>query len=161
MPSELPPILNHADPRTVARAVKDISLFLGLDRARPIALPESDGTNPRTVTIQTVDRVGQYKNGRFWFRLMFGTAPFTRSSGMTITIVSAAANFSPVANEVIECLTDEDGSIELEIDYVGTWYITASIGMEAFNMGENASSAPAGPGTPGSPMGLLLALTYP
>ncbi len=145
MPSELQPILSPADPRAIARAIKDTSLFLGIDRARCIGLPETDTANPRTVTIQRIDRVGQPQNGRFWFRLMFGTAPFTMSGGMTITVLSAAASYFPVADQVLEALTDEDGTITVEVDYVGTWYITGSIGLEASNLGLTVGESPAAP----------------
>ncbi len=148
MPSELQPILNPTDPRAIARAVKDTSLFLGVDRARAVGLPETDGTTPRTVTIQLIDRVEVYKTGRFWLRLMFGTAPFTMSSGLTVTVLSASASFVPVADQLIEVLTNEDGTVALEVDYVGSWYITASIGLEATDLGEISNTTAAAPATP-------------
>jgi len=145
MPSELQPILNPSDPRAIARAVRDTGRFLGIDRARVIGTPEDDTTNPRTVVIQCIDRLGQPKTGRFWVRLMFGTSPFIRSGGMTITVLSASASYFPVADQVLEALTDEDGTVTVEVDYVGTWYITGSIGLEASNLGETVGEMPAAP----------------
>ena len=147
MPSELQPILGPTDPRAIARAIKDTSLFLGIDRARCIGLPEVPTATPRTVVIQAIDRLGLPKNGRFWFRLMFGTAPFMMSAGMTITVTSAAASWHEVTNKVVEGLTNGDGTIEVEVDYVGDWYITGSVGLEAFDLGASLGTSAAAPAT--------------
>lgn len=137
MTTEMRPVPNR-DP-VLVKVFREIAELI----YRPVAdvrlSAEATTTSPRTVTAQVIDRRGANKPGRWWVRLMFGTAEWDSTTGQTVTIVSAAVSLVLSADRVYDVLTDADGSIKLTIaGAADDYYVTGSV------LGPAASSGAVG-----------------
>lgn len=72
----------------------------------------------RPVAFQVIDRVNRPVAGRWSMKIAVCAAPFTFAgpSSDTVTVVDGSLVASPVANRVIEVVTDQTGSVVIEVD---------------------------------------------
>lgn len=119
------------------------------------------GTGPFVVGFQVTNASTLASvTGRYWVRLTNGTTDFASDATDTITLNTGTTLLATISDGVVDVLTDSSGFAEIEVDAAADRWVSAAVGMEkAYSTGE-LTYVPSGPTVPGSPMGLLLALTY-